>query len=83
MPNKKCVKCKKNITKKGPGIECSRCDKVVHADPACSKLSNKQLNTIRNSPGIEWSCEECLQNLSRRSSFVIPDDDGDDEESDS
>lgn len=83
MVLKKCDKCKKNITKKVPGLECSRCNKVVHADSACSKLSNKQLNTIRNSSGIEWSCEECLKNVSRRSSFMIPDGDDDDEESDS
>lgn len=83
MVIKKCVKCKKSITKKVPGLECSRCNKVVHADPACSKLSNKQLNTLRNSPGIEWSCEECLKNVSRRSSFMIPEEDDEDEESDS
>lgn len=81
MAFKKCTKCKKNITKKLPGLECSRCDKIVHADPTCSKLSNKQLNTLRNSTGIEWSCEDCMKNLSRRSSFLIPDDDGDDDES--
>ncbi|KAJ8717895.1 hypothetical protein PYW07_005825 [Mythimna separata] len=77
MVIKRCVRCKKNVTKKLPGLECSRCDKVVHADPVCSKLSNKQLNTLKNSPGIEWSCEECLKNLSRRSSFVIPEEDDD------
>lgn len=81
MVIKKCVKCSKNITKKAPGLECSRCDKIVHADPTCAKLSNKQLNTLRNSPGIEWSCEDCLKNISRRSSFIIPDDGGDDEDS--
>lgn len=80
MVIKKCVKCKKNITKKVPGLECSRCDKIVHADPTCSKLSNKQLNTIRNSAGIEWSCEDCLKNMSRRSSFIIPEDDGDNDD---
>lgn len=80
MVLKKCSKCRKNITKKAPGLECSRCDKIVHADAICSKLSNKQLNTLRNSPGIEWSCEDCLKNISRRSSFMIPEeDDGDDE----
>lgn len=80
MVLKKCVKCNKNITKKVPGLECSRCDKTVHADPVCSKLSNKQLNTIRNSTGIEWSCDECVRNISRRSSFIIPEDDGDDDD---
>jgi hypothetical protein len=82
MVLKKCSKCKKNITKKAPGLECSRCDTIVHADTTCSKLSNKQLNTLRNSPGIEWSCEECLKNVSRRSSFFTPVDD-DDEDDDS
>lgn len=74
MTIKKCVKCKKNITKKVPGLECSRCDKIVHADATCSKLSNKQLNTLKNSVGIEWSCEDCLKNISHRSSFVIPEE---------
>ncbi|KAG7295042.1 hypothetical protein JYU34_022512 [Plutella xylostella] len=81
MVIKKCANCKKSITKKATGLECSRCDKIVHADTVCAKLSNKQLNTLRNTPGIEWSCEVCLKNTSHRSSFVIPDDDGDDEES--
>lgn len=64
-----------------PGLECSRCDKIVHADVTCVKLSNKQLNTLRNSPGIEWSCEDCLKNISRRSSYLVPDDDDGDDES--
>lgn len=81
MVLKKCFKCKKSITKKAPGLECSRCDTTVHAFTTCTKLSNKQLNTLRNSPGIEWSCEECLKNVSRRSSFLIPVDDDDDEDS--
>lgn len=79
MVQKKCAKCNKSITKKLPGLECSRCEKIVHADPTCAKLSNKQLNTLRNSQGIEWSCEDCLKNASHRSSFVIPDDGDDDD----
>ncbi|XP_069362827.1 uncharacterized protein [Maniola hyperantus] len=82
MVVKKCASCNKNITRKSPGLECSRCNKVVHADPSCTKLSNKQLHTLKNATGIEWSCEECLQNVTRRSSFIIPDDDAD-EDSDS
>ncbi|CAH2087380.1 unnamed protein product [Euphydryas editha] len=78
MVLKKCANCKKNVTKKMPGLECSRCERIVHADPACAKLSNKQLNTLRNSTGIEWSCEECQKNTSRRTSYIIPDEEDED-----
>lgn len=81
MVFQKCVKCNKNITKKAPGLECSRCHIVVHADPGCAKLSNKQLNTLRNSTSIEWSCEDCMKNTSHRSSFLIPNDDDEEIES--
>ncbi|CAF4959253.1 unnamed protein product [Pieris macdunnoughi] len=80
MVVKKCYKCKKNITKKSPGIDCSRCNRIVHGDPVCAKLSNKQLNALRNSSSIEWSCDECQKNVSRRSSFITPNDDSDDED---
>ncbi|CAB3234332.1 unnamed protein product [Arctia plantaginis] len=83
MVIKKCFGCKKNITKKSPGLECSRCSKVVHANSECAKLSNKQLSTLRNSNSIEWSCETCLLNTSRRTSYIIPEDDDADEDSDS
>lgn len=83
MVIKKCHKCKKNITKKAPGIECSRCEVIVHADPSCAKLSNKQLNTLRNSSSIEWSCEDCQKNVSRRSSIITPDEDEDEDDSES
>lgn len=63
-----------------PGLECSRCEKIVHATPLCSKLSNKQLITIRNANGVEWSCEDCMGHTSRRSSFFVPEDDSDAEE---
>lgn len=79
MVNKKCENCKKNITKKSSGLECSRCEKVFHADSVCSKLTKKQLSAVQYSPGIEWSCEECLKNVTRRSSYMIPEDDDDDE----
>ncbi|KAL0832237.1 hypothetical protein ABMA28_001687 [Loxostege sticticalis] len=77
----KCGSCKKNITKKAPGLVCSRCNITVHSDPSCAKLSNKQINTLRNSPSIEWSCEECMKNVSRRSSFFTPDEEADDDDS--
>lgn len=35
--------------------------------------------TLRNASGIEWSCEDCLKNMSRRSSFMIPEDEGEED----
>lgn len=81
MVLQKCTKCNKNITKKAPGLECSRCHVVVHADAVCAKLSNKQLNTLRNLSSIEWSCEECMKNTSHRSSFLIPNEEDEENES--
>lgn len=66
-----CFTYTKNITKKGPGIACSRCEKRIHINNLCVKLSNKQLETLRNNPGLEWSCDDCLCNASHRSSILI------------
>lgn len=74
MVLKKCVKCNSNITKKTPGLECSRCEKVVHATNECASLTSKQLTALRSSEGLEWSCEDCIQNASRRSSYFVPED---------
>ncbi|CAB3253844.1 unnamed protein product [Arctia plantaginis] len=83
MVLKKCANCNKNITQKSPGLECSRCNKCVHATATCAKLSNKQLAALRNSDGLEWSCEECLRNMTKRSSFFLPDDSENEEERES
>lgn len=80
MVLKKCSTCNKNITKKCPGIECSRCEKCVHATTDCAKISNKQLSALRSTNGLEWSCENCLSNMSKRSSFFIPEEDSDTDE---
>lgn len=76
----RCATCKKNITRKASGIVCSRCDKNVHATHECAKLSNKQLATLRNTPGLEWSCAECINNASRRSFITADDSDEEPEE---
>lgn len=74
MVLKKCFNCNKNITKKAPGIECSRCEKCVHATTECANISTKQIAALRATNGLEWSCEECLGGTSKRSSFFIPED---------
>lgn len=78
MASKKCLKCNNNITKRSPGLECSRCEKVVHATSECAKITTKQLAALRASDGLEWSCNDCLQSSSRRTSFFIPEDDSED-----
>lgn len=80
MAPKKCTTCNKSITLKSPALICSRCNKTVHSTPGCSKLTNKQLAALRNSDGLEWSCEECLSNASRRSSYFVTAEDSSDEE---
>lgn len=75
MVFKKCFKCNKIVTKKTPGLECSRCNKVVHAIAECANLANKQIQALRSTPGLEWSCSDCLSHTPRHSSFFIPDDD--------
>lgn len=72
---KKCATCKKTVTKKCPGLECSRCEMVVHATNECANISAKQLAALRSQNGLEWSCQECLRGLS--SSFFVPEDDPD------
>ncbi|CAG9790253.1 unnamed protein product [Diatraea saccharalis] len=80
MVLKKCISCIKKITQKSPGLECSRCNKYVHATTTCANLTNKQLAALRNSEGLEWSCEDCLRNISRRSSYFLPDEFDNEEE---
>lgn len=75
----KCDTCSKNITKRSPGLECNKCAKIVHANQLCSSLSSKQLSALRNADNLEWTCEECLRDSPRRSSFVIPEEDDEEE----
>lgn len=77
---KKCDKCNKTITKRSPGLECSRCEKLVHGNTLCSGLSNKQLTALRAAENLEWTCEECHKSSPKRPSFYVPQDDGDDED---
>lgn len=62
-------------------MECSRCQKVVHATNVCSGLSGKQLAALKATENLEWNCSDCNLNCSRRKSAVtIEDIDEDDED---
>lgn len=71
----KCDKCNRNVTKTKPGVECSKCEKLVHLTSECSGLTTKQRAALRSNEGLEWTCEECLQLSPRRRSIVVPDED--------
>lgn len=73
----KCDKCNKVITKKNPGMECSKCEKIVHGTTQCSGLTSKQLSALRAADNLEWMCQECRLNTSKRRSFIIPEADDD------
>lgn len=71
----KCDKCNKNITKSNPGVECTKCDKLVHLNAVCSGLSTKQRAALRTNDNLGWTCEECKRHSPHRRSVVIPEDD--------
>ncbi|KAJ2951748.1 hypothetical protein O0L34_g13915 [Tuta absoluta] len=64
----KCEKCSKNITKSKPGLECSRCEKIVHLNAQPSVLQT-----------MEWNCQECRDNSIRHNSIFIPNDEDEDD----
>lgn len=76
----KCDVCDKTITKKSPGLECNKCSRIVHANQLCTGLSSKQLSALRNADTLEWTCQECHKDSPRRKSFVVPEDDEEDED---
>lgn len=76
----KCHSCNKILNKKTTFLECSRCQKVVHATTTCSGLSSKQLAALRAAENLEWTCNDCNQNSFRRKSFVTLADHEDEEE---
>lgn len=78
----KCDKCDKNITKTRPGLECHRCEKLVHLTAECSGLNNKQRAALKTNDNLEWTCEDCQKESPKRRSVVIPNEDDDVEHED-
>lgn len=76
----KCDNCSKTITKARPGLECHRCEKIVHLNTQCTGLTNKQLTALRATENLEWTCQECQNQSTKRRSIIIPNDDEGDED---
>lgn len=76
----KCATCNKTVTKKSPGIECLKCGKLVHCNAQCADLTAKQLTAVRSTNSLDWTCQDCMINTSKRGSLVIPEDETEEEE---
>lgn len=76
----KCDNCNKNFTKAKPGLECHRCEKIVHLTTLCAGLTNKQLTALRATDNLEWTCQECQEQSPKRRSIIIPDVDEDEDD---
>lgn len=79
-PIPKCFTCTKIITKKSPGLECRVCKKVVHASTPCAALTSKQITALRAQVSLDWTCKDCLKNHPKQGSFIIPEEDSEEEE---
>ncbi|CAH2092677.1 unnamed protein product [Euphydryas editha] len=66
----KCNSCNKTITKNSTALECSRCQKVVHATTNCSGLTTKQLTAVKAAENLKWTCSDCNLNSSCRRSLI-------------
>ncbi|XP_045768189.1 uncharacterized protein LOC123880804 [Maniola jurtina] len=76
----KCDVCKRTITKSLPGLECSKCDRVVHLNTRCSGLTGKQIAALKAATSLEWTCLECQRESPRRnSSIIMPEEDDEDD----
>lgn len=68
----KCVKCSKAVTKKCPGIQCSKCNKWLHG--ICAALTTDQLNALSSTDSVDWKCKTCVGSVRpKRVSCILPD----------
>lgn len=77
----KCDVCKKTITKSSPGLECSKCERIVHLNNKCTGLTNKQITALKASSSLDWTCQECqLESPRKNASIIIPEEEDDEED---
>ncbi|XP_048489184.1 uncharacterized protein LOC125491394 [Plutella xylostella] len=73
----KCAKCNKLVTKKSPGLQCSKCSKWIHAQ--CASITADQLSALNSTDSVDWKCRPCNGSARpKRLSCIMPD--ADDEE---
>lgn len=72
----KCYKCNKVVSKKSPGIQCSKCSKWMHG--VCADISTEQLNALYAMESIDWKCKVCSSgSKQKRISCILPETDAD------
>ena len=61
-----CILCKKNVTRKSGGVQCSTCKLWAHT--TCGKIS-KELFAILSNPdkhgNVHWNCDSCQSSSAR------------------
>lgn len=68
----KCEAFKKMISKSMPGLECNKCQKIVHQNTKCTGLTNKKIAALKAATSLEWTCIVDSQRESpRRNSSII------------
>lgn len=66
----KCTDCNKVITKRLPGIECSKCHKWRHAE--CTGIPPDKFDALITTECVDWVCRKCNKNP-KRLSVIAPD----------
>lgn len=68
----KCITCNKLVTKKNPGVQCSKCSKWYHG--SCALVTTEQLNALSVMESVDWKCNGCTAgSKGRRISVILPD----------
>lgn len=66
--------CNKYVSKRNPGIQCSKCNKWLHA--TCASLTTDQLSALSVTDSLDWKCRQCTMvpgGKSKRISVILPD----------
>lgn len=68
----KCFKCSKTVTKKQPGLQCSKCNKWLHG--TCAAITTEQLTALFSTDSVDWKCRVCAGPAKqKRISCILPD----------
>lgn len=68
------------VTKKAPGLECLKCNVLVHAKAECAGLSAKQFAALKAAENLEWTCNSCARDPKRKLSCATTEEDDEDQD---